>query len=218
VTNHYDEEAQAEQLRQWWKENWQSLAAGLLIGLAAIFGWETWKSHQQKQAAAASQMYEDLKKAIAGDKIEDANSIGDKLTQEFPKSPYAADAELRLAARAVNDKRFDDASTRLGWVIEHGNDDGLKPLVRLRQARVLWQQGKNDDALKVLDGDAGTYGPLFDELRGDIHLAQGDRAGAAAAYRKALDAGTESASADEPPVDKSALQRKLDDLADVVKS
>jgi predicted negative regulator of RcsB-dependent stress response len=214
VTNHYDEEAQVEQLRTWWKENWQSLAAGLVIGLSVIFGWEAWKNHKAAEAANASHMYEDLRKALAADKFDEAAGLGDQLAKDYASSPYAAAGALQIAAKAVEKNKLDDAATRLDWVLKNNGDAGLAALVRLRQARVLWQQGKPDDALKLLDGDAGTYGALYAELRGDIKLAQGDRAAAAAAYQKAL---ATAADADKGP-DRMMLQRKLDDLTDAVQS
>jgi predicted negative regulator of RcsB-dependent stress response len=82
------------------------------------------------------------------------------------------------------------------------------PLAHLRLAQVLWQQNKPDDALKQLDADAGTYAPLYAELRGDIKLSQGDRTAARGAYQQALQSlGTDA-------VGRDGLQRKLDDLAD----
>ncbi|MFT4046693.1 MAG: tetratricopeptide repeat protein [Solimonas sp.] len=212
MTTHYDDEAQAEQLKTWWKENWPALAAGLVIGLAAIFGWEGWQNHKQQRAADASQMYEDLKKAIADGKSDVAKPLADKLTADYADTPYAAGAQLRLAAAAVAADDLGDAATRLQWVREHAEDDGLQQIAQLRSARVQWQQGKPDEALKTLDGDAGSFAALYDELRGDIKLAQGDRAAARGAYQKAFAATPE----DEPG--RQLLQRKLDDLADAVQS
>jgi len=212
VTTHYDDEAQAEQLKTWWKENWPALAAGLAIGLGGIFGWEGWQNHQAKRAANASQMYEDLKTAIADGKLDVAQPIADKLVADYAKTPYAAGAQLQLAANAVRSEQLDEAAKRLQWVREHAKDDGLQKIARLRAARVQWQQGKADEALKTLEGGSGTFAPLYDELRGDIKLSQGDRRAARSAYEKALAATP----ADQPS--RQLLQRKLDDLTDAVQS
>ncbi len=207
MTTHYDDEEQVENLKRWWKENWLALAVGLGIGLAGIFGWEQWKSHKTSQSEQASQVYEDMKKAVEAGKGEDAQAAGDKLLKDFAASPYATDAALLLAAKAVEDGKLDDALKHLQWVSANSKDAGMQRLSRLRQARVLWAQGKPEDALKQLDGEAGEYGHLFDELRGDIKLAQGDRDAARQAYEKAL-----KAQADKPGTTE-LLQRKLDDLA-----
>jgi predicted negative regulator of RcsB-dependent stress response len=210
VSTHYDEEAQVEELRRWWKENWLPLAGGLAVGLLAIFGWEAYTRHRDARAAEASQIFDDMKKAVAASKYDDAVAMADKLTKDFDSTPYAAAASLKMAQAAVDASKLDDADTRLQWVIAHGDDEGVKSLAKLRLARVLWQQGKTDEALKALDGIDAAYAPLVAELRGDIKLAQGDRAAAYAAYQDALAKETpESAAA------KAGLQNKLDDLADV---
>lgn len=207
--SHYDDEAQVAELKKWWNENWMALAAGLVIGLSAILGWQYWQSYETRRAMQASQIYEDMKKAQTGNKLDEATKLGEKLLTDFAATPYATSAALRLAALAVDAAKFDEAASRLNWVLSHGKEDPLKPVARLRLARVLWAQNKNDEALKTLDGDAGDYAALFEELRGDLQLAKGDRAAARAAYEKALTAASDS------PASKTSLQQKLDDLADV---
>src|SRR3546814_15042474 len=123
-----------------------ALAAGLVIGLAAIFGWEGWQKHTTQRAATASQMYDELKQALADDKADVAKPLADKLVADYANTPYAAGAQLRVAAAAVKSSQFDDAATRLKWVQEHAKDDGLPQGAELSSARVTWQQGKLDDA------------------------------------------------------------------------
>ena len=211
MATHYEEEAEVENLKRWWHENWKSLAAGLVIGLLGIFGYQAYQRHQQSMAAQASQMFEDLKAAATAHKYDEAGALGDRLIKDFSKTPYASGAALQLAQIAVEQGKLDDAVTRLQWVADHGKDDGLRDLAKLRLARVLWQQKKDDDALKLLEGEHGAYTALFQELRGDIQLSKGDRAAAHAAYEAALKASASG-------VNTSVLQNKLDDLADAVKS
>lgn len=206
--SHYDDEDQAERLKSWWKENWMPLAAGLALGLGGIFGWEQWQSHQQQRAAEAARMFQDLKTALASDKADEARAIGDKLKADFAKTPYAAQAMLHLAQHAVERARYDEALPPLAWVAANSVDGQLKPLALLREARVLSQQGKFDEALSRLDGAGQPYAALTEELRGDIKLAQGDRKAARAAFEKALSAS------DAAAANRETLQRKIDDLAD----
>ncbi|MGH8456598.1 MAG: YfgM family protein [Stenotrophobium sp.] len=211
----YEEDEEVEKFKRWWNENWRSLAAGLVIGFGGIFGWQAYQHHEQGQAAQASQMYSDLKNFLQQHKLDEAGALGDRLATEYAGTPYAVAAALKLAQQDVEQGKLDNAAKRLQWVIDNSKDAGLVPLAHLRLARVLWQQQKPDDALKQLDGaqaDKSDYAVLFDELRGDITLAKGDRAGARAAYEKAVQDG--GAPANQP--DKNDLQRKLDDLADVV--
>ncbi len=213
MTTHYEDEDQAERLKQWWKENWMALLGGAVIGLGAIFGWEGWKSHQEGRYAAASRMYEELKLAVEADRIDDARGIGEALRKDYAGSPYTAGSEMFLAAQAVEAGEFDRARGHLVWVRENSSDEGMRQVARLREARVLWQQEQADAALALLDGKPGPFAALYEELRGDIRLSQGDRSGARAAYEKAL-----AAVAQDAPGARAELQRKLDDLTDVVQS
>ena len=227
MTTHYDEEAQVEQLRQWLRDNWFPLTSGLALGLAAIFAWQAWGQRLDDHAAAASHVFDDLGQAGAQDKYADCTAMADRLVKDFSDTPYAAAGALKMAELAVLDNKLDEAATRLQWVVQFEQnpgflarvgaalhlrnkayDPGLLPLAHLRLAQVLWQQNKADLALQQLDGDVGSYAPLYAELRGDIALSKGDRSGARSAYQKALQAlGADSA-------DRDGLQRKLDDLAD----
>lgn len=211
MTAHFDDEAQAEQLKEWWKENWKALVAGLALGIGAIFGWEGWKDYREARAGEASQMFEDLKDALGQAKSDEALKIGETLIADHGRTPYATGAALFLAAEAVRNNDLDQAVTRLEWVEKRGKDDGHKQIARLRHARVLWQQNKLDEALKKLDGDLRDFAAMADELRGDIRLAQGDRRLAREAYEKAM-----SAVDAEDAATRASLQRKLDDLTDVV--
>jgi predicted negative regulator of RcsB-dependent stress response len=207
MATHLDDEEELENLKRWFKENWVALAAGLVIGFGAIGGWQAWKGYQEKQSLTASQMYDDLKKALTAAKADEAKGIADKLQSDYSGTPYAGAAALRLAQVAVVDKDYDAALKRLDWVAEHGDEDGLKQLAKLRKARVLWQQSKPDDALKLLDGDAGEYASLYAELRGDIAYSKNDVDNARKAYQTALDKAPEAAA------NRALLQQKLDDLA-----
>jgi predicted negative regulator of RcsB-dependent stress response len=204
---HLDDEEELENLKRWFKENWIALASGLVIGFGAIGGWQFWKTRIETRALQASQMYEDFTKDLAESKPEDATAIADKLQAEFAGTPYASAAALRMAQVKVAAKDLDGALKRLDWVVEHGEEDGIRKLAGLRKARVLWQQAKPDEALKLLSGDAGQYASLYAELRGDIAYSRNDREAARKAYQAALDTAPEAAA------NRELLQQKLDDLA-----
>lgn len=207
MATHIDDEEQLENLKQWWRENRVALIVGLGLGFGAIGGWEGWQRWNTHRAMTASQMYEDMKKALAAGETVEAQKMADRLVGEYAGTPYAAAASLRLAHAAVEGKQLDEAAQRLAWVVEHSDDEAMAQLARLRQASVLRASGKSDEALALLKGEAGPYSGLYLELRGDILLAKNDREGARAAYTEAL-AATGAASAN-----RDLLQNKLADLA-----
>jgi len=203
--SHYEDEAEVEQLRRWWRENWMALAGGLVLGLAGIFGWEAWQKARTSKAEQASQIYEDLKRVPPG-QADRAVELWQELSGSFAGTPYAGQGALLLASQAAARQDWSDAQAKLDWVARNSDDAGLKKVARLRLARVLWQQQKPDEALALLElPDNDPFASLYQELRGDIQLAKGDREAARSAYGKALQLGPAAASRD-------ALQRKLDDL------
>ncbi len=205
--SHYDDEAQVEELKKWWKENRAPLIAGLVLGLSGIAGWQYWQSFQAQRAAEASQMFETLKQVADQNKVGETRTLVEKLKNEYLRTPYAANAALLAARLAADRKDWKIAGEELEWVDAHARDEGLRQIARLRLARVLWQMGKPDEALqRIPAAPAAAFAPLYNELRGDIQLARGDRSAARAAYQKALD-GAAAAS-------RELIQRKLDDLAD----
>lgn len=208
MATHIDDEEQLENLKRWWRENWLALVVGLGIGFTAIGGWEGWKLYRESRATQASHLFGDFKSAIeAGDKAE-MTSVAARLGDDFARSPYASAAFLAVAQQAAQDGEWEQAKTSLEWVKAHGSDQGLKLMASLRLARVLWQQGDTSAALAELDRDAGAFAPLYDELRGDIRITEGDRDGARQAYLRALAGLSEQAS------NRELLQTKLDDLAE----
>lgn len=209
MATHLDDEEDLEKLKTWWKDNWIGLVAGLGIGFGAIGGWEGYKHWRDNRAETASQMFEELKKNLEAAKTEEADKIVATLKADFGHTPYAAAAALTAAQGEVKAARYDEAAANLAWVVEHSSDEGLVQVARLRHARVLLAQDKPDQALSVIGSEAGSFASLAEELRGDIHLAKGDRKAARSAYEKAL------ASAESGATNKTLLQQKLDDLTEV---
>ncbi len=230
MTTHYDDEAQVEELRRWWKENWFALAIGLALGFGVIFGLQAFKARRDAQRMEASHLFEDLKQALLLHKDSDAEAMGKRLVDEFQSTPYAAQSQLQLAQSALGNGRLEDARTRLQWVIDFeqkrslgdmldrvlpaglastGRDVALGDVARLRLARVLWEMGKSEDALAQLKlAHEPAFDSLFAELRGDVMLSRNDRSGARSAYAEALKSlATDARNRDE-------LQQKLDSLAD----
>ncbi len=209
MATHLDDEEDLEKLKTWWKENWVALIGGLAIGFGVIGGWESYKHWRDQRAEAASQMFEELKKNFEGAKAEDADKIVQRLKTEYSGTPYAAAAALSAAQDEVKNEKYDAAAANLAWVVEHSPDKGLVQVARLRQARVLLSQNKPDEALNALGNEAGNFTSLAEELRGDIQLAKGDRKAARSSYEKAL------AAAETDATNKTLLQQKLEDLAEV---
>lgn len=199
------EQEQVEALQKWWRENWLSLVGGLVLGLGGILGWQYWGEAQQQNAAAASESYEAIKTKIVINRLDAARADITKLADEHSGSPYVTQARLALAQAQAEGEDWAAAEQTLRTALADTDDKALAGLIRLRLARSLWAQGKADAAMSELNAEAGAYTPVYQDLKGDIALAQGDTDTARSAYEQAL-------ASDAQFIDRNAIQRKLDAL------
>ncbi len=206
MATHLEEEAQVEALKRWWKANGSSIIAGVALGLAGIFGWNTWQNHQQTQARQSSELYSQLLNAVEQQQYELAEGIAQRLTGEYGKTAYADFARLFQAKVAVERGKLEDAKKVLGMLLTSSKDPNFRHIARLRQARVFLAMGNPDDGLKVLNsseaGDPGKFAGQYEEVKGDLYFALGKLSKAREAYRKAIDLGRVHA----------YLETKLNDL------
>ena len=206
----YTEEQQAEQVRQWWRENGKLVVAGVVLGLAAVFGWRWWQTEQIVRAEAASAIYQQVLSAASADNAAGARAAAKQLLAKYDTGTYAVFTRLLLAKQAVAEKNMTQAEEGLRWALKKNRHDSLDHDIRLRLARVLIAEKKLDEALALLDvRKRGAYSGSYDELRGDILALQGELDNARAAYQQAQ---TKFRTAG---ADTSILEIKLDDLGRV---
>ena len=208
------ESEQWDALKAWLKENGGWLVGGIAVGVLALAGWRWWEARQDRFALEASSKYEQILGAFdRGDRSQALTLIGE-LEREHASSPYVDQAHLAEARIAVQSGQLDKAATSLQAVLEKTRDPELASIARLRLARVQMAQNKFDAALATLDAeqDAGAFEPRYREVRGDIHLAKGDKAAALKEYQAAR------AAAGRGAVDTELLDLKIKDLADSAKA
>jgi predicted negative regulator of RcsB-dependent stress response len=180
------EEEQWESLKRWLKENVPYILAMVAVGLLAVFGWRWWQGRENTDALEASASYQRILTTFDSGKLEDAISQVEALRKQHPKSGYVSSADLAAAKVFVLTNDLDKAVQRLERVMNEARDEQLRPIARLRLARVLTTQGQHDKALATLGtADRGRHQPAYLEARGDVLLAKGDRKGALAAYEAA---------------------------------
>ena len=205
------EEEELAVIRDWWQRNGKPLLTGGALALVLVFGWQAWQKYQLTQAQGASALYQQLlETSLVTNAQPDAGKVAElagKLKTEFPGTHYSQYGSLLLAKVAVESGKLDDAATELKAVLDKPADSALAELARQRLARVMAAQGKAEEALKLLAGDADqAYLASREELKGDllVKLERSDEA--LAAYQKAKAALSADAAV-------GGLQIKIDDLA-----
>jgi predicted negative regulator of RcsB-dependent stress response len=201
VEDYLTDRDQEEALRNWWRENWKWIFAGVALGLGLLGGWQYWQKHREGQANQAAKLYQQFNTALTANDLDKAGSVLTDLAGDHGASAYTQQGRLLLAKRHAEAGKYDDAIKQLQLVVDSSKDAELAQVARMRVARLMIQQGKHDDALKLLDIEkAGAFAAQMREVRGDALVAKGDIEGARAEYAAAL-AGDPKEQIDRPTVE-----------------
>ncbi len=206
----HQELEQLEELKAWWKE-YGNLVIFAAIGCAlAIAAYQGWRHYRHTQGVAAAALYEQLDQAERAGDRKKVRDLATRIVGSYGSTPYGAFAALSAARASFESGDLADARARLTWVVENARDDAVKDIARLRLAGVLLDEKNYAEALKWVETKpAEAMTGLYADLKGDILLAQGNRAEARNAYQLALDK-SEGGSAY-----RATIQLKLDSLGDV---
>ncbi|OOG20792.1 hypothetical protein B1C78_16895 [Thioalkalivibrio denitrificans] len=195
MTEYTTDEEKVEAIKRWWKDNGTAVIAGIVLGLAGLFGWRYWVDLTESRAERASDLYFTVQQAARQGDVEGVRSRTGTLTEDYARTPYAAMAALELARLEADRGDLESAETQLRWVVEHSRRAEVEWLARVRLGRVLVATGRADEALPFVEGDAPPgFEALVQELRGDVYRHKGDYARALSAYDQAIGAsagGTE---------------------------
>lgn len=208
MSTYLTEQQQIDQIAQWWKKYGLSTVIIFVIALAAGIGWRFWLQHREVKLARGSTHYEELLNAVVNDDTASAMKEANLLKSNYRYTPYSALATLMLARGYVYQNDYPKAEKELTWVMKHASTHSLKEIARLRYARILNQEDKPREALKLLEktNDVG-YMPMINEVKGDSYLLLNQKNSARTAYQQALSSIPGYAAM------RPVLAMKLDNLA-----
>lgn len=202
-----EEQEQLETLKAWWKRWGNYLIYGVSALLIAVAGYQYWKTHTANQAMEASAHFDGMNQALDAGDMKKAREQGALLIDKFGKTPYATRAAMLLASINVQNRDVKSAKAQLEWVIANSKEAALRDVSRLRLAGLLLDEKDYDGALKQLNAaHTDAFAARFDDLRGDVYLAQGKTAEARAAYSAAY------AKLQEANPLRGVVEMKLDSL------
>ncbi|HEX5459978.1 MAG TPA: tetratricopeptide repeat protein [Steroidobacteraceae bacterium] len=204
------EREQWDALKRWVRESGPAIVAGVAIAALGLGGYRWWQAHENNVDLAAGAMYVQMENAFAqGNRTQAFILLGD-LERQYPSSPYADQAKLASAKAFVEDGELGRAADELQDVMRHAGDPLLRPIARLRLARVQTAEHKASEAIATLNAAApGALAPQYAEARGDAYYALGDKSAALAQYRlaRATDGGSDGEGG------TGLLDLKISDLA-----
>lgn len=201
------EEEQIAALKRWWRDNGRSAIIGIVLGIAAVIGWNVWQTHKATQALQASALYQELLTAVESDQDDSARKLIERLKDLYGSTAYAAYANLFLAKLNAESGDFPGAREALNDTIKRTEDDNVKHVARIRLLQLMLADGEAEAALQMLAEldleKAGQFEANYQELSGDSYAALNRPGEARAAYQRAVARGNRS----------GFLQLKMDDLA-----
>jgi predicted negative regulator of RcsB-dependent stress response len=201
------DDEQLEAVKRAFTEYAPWILGGVVLGVGGWYGFQHYQSHKNEVAFRAADQFSQMTVALQMNDPKKSLQIADALIKEYPNSPYADQAQLTIARIDVESGKSADAVGPLTQVMNNSKDTELQQIARLRLARVLIDEGKPDDAIKLLAaGTPGSFAGRFHEVHGDALYAKKDIPGAIAEYSAALGASDGGA-------DAAMLQLKLADLA-----
>lgn len=171
-----DEHEQSERVLAWLRRNGAGLIGGILLGLAAIYGWKWWQAREAAEQAAAAARYRSAVDAIAAGNLAERSTL-----QSLEPGLYRTLGSLAVAKAQVGQNKRDEAIATLRAI--RTEDPALADVVNERLARLLIDAGQGAEAIKLV---SASEAPAMLEVQGDAHFALGQRDQARASYERAL--------------------------------
>jgi len=182
-----EEQEQLAELKVFWKQWGNTILLAIALALAVIAGYRMWQWYQGSRSADASVIYSEVQRAAVANDAKKVRDEAGKLIEQHPRSLYAALGALITAKVHFESGDFKTTRAQLQWVVDNARDAEVQAIARLRLAAVMLDEKAYEEALKMLTHKPpASFEPLFEELRGDVLVAQGKTADARNAYQSAL--------------------------------
>jgi predicted negative regulator of RcsB-dependent stress response len=174
------EEEQTEQVKQWIKENTLQIVVGVALGLGGIWGFDAYKNYQHSQLLEARSIYLTLSSNPSD------TQAYEQLKNNHASSGYLDQATLILAKNAVTNKNYTQALEYL-IPLSHASNVSIAKVVNMRIASLHLEMGYYKQALSVLNTVPNSaFDGLYNQLKGDIYLADNQVDNAKKHYELAL--------------------------------
>lgn len=190
------DEEKGEALKAWIHKNGISVVGGVLIGLAVIFGGRSWLEYGAKQSEHASYLYSQMMDAVGRGDNDMAFLLQRQLVDDYNTTPYASSSSMISAKIKQAQGDIEGATADLHWVMSNAKLSSQVHGARLRLVRTLLANKQLDIAQQELSSikNMGDFVASYEDVQGDIYVAQMQPQQARAAYQRALDALASDAS------------------------
>ena len=206
IEGYETEEQQVEAIKNWWKENGNTIIIGAVVGLAGLWGWRFYNESVISSQETTSQAYSEmLVKFEAQDDEKRLENISAFAADNIDNN-YGVLASLLLAKEAIVQKNYELAKTQLVQLQSQNSYEPLNAVINLRLARVQAELGEYEPALTTLAliTEKSFLAKAY-QVKGTVYLKQGEVEKARSAFQDAINAS-------QGRIDP-VLQLQFDDLA-----
>ena len=201
------EEQQVEAIKAWWDENGRAVMLGVGLGVFVIAAYGFWESRKEKAAVNASDLYSQSVDALRAGDTDKAQALATELSEKHSGALYASYGRMTAARAAVEAGDIEAAAEHLEWAVKHTDQPDVKVIAQVRLARIKAELGDVAAGFKALPKSVNeAFTGIVEEVRGDLHLLDGDPTAARNAYLAAQAAGGVA--------DPDSLQMKINDIAE----
>ena len=181
-----EEQEQVDQLKHFWKQ-YGNIILWVLIGvfgsIAAVNVWNIW---QNRQAAGASVLFDEVVKAVDSRDAAKVQRAVDDMKDKYGKT-LAGQQAVMLGAKSLSELgKTEQSMAALTWMADQAADDAYRDMAKLRLSALLLDKKSFDEALKrVEEVQLTAFAGLAADRKADIFMAKGQTALAKAEYEKA---------------------------------
>ena len=165
------EQEELERLKEWWQNNGSAIMLGLFIGVTGVLGWRLRENHLEKEAQAASDIFQELAEAAQEQDSDTVSDLAESIAAEYPDSVYGSFIDLTRSNLAVSDGNLAEAKDSLQEFLDSSPVPLLADLARVRLARILIAGRELAAAEEVLSKVENESSVVL-ELRGDLRMLQ----------------------------------------------
>jgi predicted negative regulator of RcsB-dependent stress response len=205
----HEEQEQLASIKAWWAQYGKLVIVTVVAGLLVVGSIRGWHYYRNSQASSALALFDQMQRAERANDAKKVRDIAAQIVDKYASTQYATMASLAAAKSNFDTGDLPAAKTQLQWVIDNGKEEEARDVARLRLARVLLDEKKPAEALKLLEAKhSDSFDGLYADVKGDALFADGKRAEARAAYQVALE------KSDTASPTRQIVQLKLDALGE----
>ncbi len=168
------QEREIELFMGFWRRNGRSIAIGVVAALVVAAGYRIWRYEARIRGKHVSTAYYRLEQDLAHHRLKRGRVEARQILRRYAGTTYAVFSALTLAKLDAMNRNWTRTATRLRQALHEHADPALRPLIRIRLARILFSQNQPQAVLNLFHGhNPGAYAGVTAWLRGQAERRLG---------------------------------------------